>query len=212
MFAENNNLELLERHFAGKLTEEEQAIFDKSMKTDADFKELVGYFEDFMVGLEDFGDKAVLQELKSLEKTIQQEEKMEGLQNLWKGFFDKADYTLEQLAALFRPVVTYEPLLAHAHRGNDIPLIVTEKEWDMAVEDMVLTFSEPISSDFSLAIENNQRQVVWTSIIPEASIDFTLTLQDTNIQAPGRYYFKLSNDKQTLLQEFFVHKDWMPKP
>ncbi|MGB1241821.1 MAG: hypothetical protein ACPG49_04830 [Chitinophagales bacterium] len=216
MFNENNNyLELLERHFANQLTKEEQVYFNKLSSSDADFKEVMGYYEDFMVGMEDFGDKAIMLELKSLEKVIQQEEysaaaeKNNSLQNIWKGLIDKADYTINQLAALFQPIPNYQPLLVSALRGDNIPLNKLEEEWDLAVSDKELTFSKPIPVDLSLVVENNQRESVWTTTVPKNSTAFTISLEKMGINAPGRYYLKLNDGKETVILEFFVRKDWM---
>ncbi|MFK7907432.1 MAG: hypothetical protein AB8B69_20015 [Chitinophagales bacterium] len=122
---------------------------------------------------------------------------------------DKANYTLDQLAALFRPVPTYQSLLAIAHRGSKISLQKPDKEWDLAISPIELTFSEPNREDLSLVIENNQRKNVWNSTIPKNNTVFTIRLEDTEISVPGRYYLKLSNGKETILNEFFVHKNWM---
>ncbi|MFK7903943.1 MAG: hypothetical protein AB8B69_02415 [Chitinophagales bacterium] len=216
MFNESN-ISFLERYFAKQLTKKEKVEFEKLKSDDSGFEELVGYFEDFMVGMEDFGDKAVMLELKSLEKVIQQEEleaanateNPNSIQNLWKGLLNKADYTLDQLAALFRPVPNYQSLLSTTHRGNNIPINKTNEEWDLAVADKTLVFSSPTSLDLSLVVENNQRKTVWTSIVPKNSTEFTLSLKDTSINAPGRYYIKLSDGQETVILEFLVRKDWM---
>ncbi len=217
MFADNKDLEFLERHFAGQLTEKEQALFKTSMETNSEFQEFVTYFEDFMVGVEHFGDKQIMLELKGFEQKIQKEEreaalsgqKTNKLQDLWQQFVNKADYTLEQLAELFKPVPIYQPLLAHVHRGNNIPLQKTEEEWDLAVSAIELKFSEPTPVDLSIVIENNSRQSVWISTVPKNSITFPIRLEDTMIDAPGRYYLKLSNNKDLVVHEIFVRKDWM---
>lgn len=215
MFNEDN-IDLLERHFTKELTESEQEKFNQLITNDSDFGELAEYFEDFMVGMEDFGDKAIMLELKSLEKVIQQEEleaskakSPSSLQNLLKGLLDKADYTLDQLAALFQPVPNYQPLLAYTHRGDNIPLEKPTEDWDLADSDIELKFSTSTPIDLSLAIENNQRKTIWTSIVPKNTTKFSISLEDTAIKAPGRYYIKLSDGKETMLLEFFVRKDWM---
>lgn len=218
MFSDNNkHLELLERYFAKQLTKEEQVQFEGLMSSDAGFQELVGYYEDFMVGMEDFGDKAIMLELKSLEKTIQKEESQaiaskensDFLQNLWKGLLDRTDYTLDQLVDLFQPVPNYQPLLVSAHRGNNIPLDKPDEEWDLAVSDEVLIFTEPTFVDLSLVVENSRREKIWQTTIPKNSIAFALSLKDMSVNAPGRYYLKLSDGKETVMLEFFVRKDWM---
>lgn len=215
MFDENN-IKFLERHFANELTNLEQVEFNKLMSNNSNFEELVEYFEDFMLGMEDFGDKAIILELKSLEKVIQEEETKtskvmtSSLPNLLKGFLEKTGYTLEQLATLFLPVPTYQPLLAYTHRGNGIPLEKQkpEEEWDLADSDIELRFKKPTPMDLSLVIENNQRKIVWATTVLKSSTKFTLSLENTGINAPGRYYIKLSEGKETAILEFFVRKDW----
>ncbi len=216
MFNESN-ITFLERYFAEQLTKKEKIEFENLKSNNSDFEELVKYFEDFIIGMEDFGDKAVMLELKSLEKVIQQEEleaaksarDSDSIKDIWQGLLNKADYTLDQLAALFRPVPNYQPLLKTTHRGNNIPVNKIDEEWDLAVGDRTLTFSVPTSLDLSLVVENNQRKTVWTAIVPKNSTEFILSLKDTSINLPGRYYIKLSDGQETVILEFLVRKDWM---
>jgi len=217
MFSENKDLEIFERYFAGNLTKEEQTLFNTSMVTDPEFKESLEYFGDFMVGVEAFGDKQVMLQLQALEKAIQKEENQAASQNqsvpqqegILQQLFDKASYTLDQLAGLFRPLPNYQSLLIAAHRGSKIPLQKPDGDWDLAISPVELKFSKPTSEDLPLVIENNQRKSVWIATVPENSIAFTIRMEDTMIDMPGRYYLKLSNGKETILHEIFVHKNWM---
>ncbi len=223
MITLDNHLDALEKYFAGTLGKEETIEFNQLKNNNDDFEELIDYFNDFMVGIEDFGDKAVLLQLQNLEKVIQKEEQAASIQELTgttndtikkiaKDFFNQIDYTLNQLAGLFLPVSNYQPLLGKvAHRGKGIPLQMSEKDWDLAVESIPFHFSEPTSNKLSIVVENNQRQTLWKGTIAKGSTSFLLTADELNIYTPGRYYWKISDGKESIIQEFFIRKDLMPK-
>ena len=220
MFTLDNHLEQIEKHFSGSLNKEEADQFNQLKNTNPDFEELVSYFDDFMVGMEDFGDRVILLELQNLEKIIQKEEADAAnqyafdanrkIKDIAKGFFSQIDYTLDQLASLFQPVNTYQALLGTVHRGEDISIKMKKKEWDLAEGNIEITFSKATSSDLSISIENNQRQTLWTSTISKGTTSFLLTADELNIYTPGRYYWKVNSSKESVIYEFFVRKDLMP--
>lgn len=122
---------------------------------------------------------------------------------------DYADYTLEQLKALFAPVPHYQPLLAMPTRAGGLEVLVPENGVDCTDEGLYFELSEASDETLELSIENNQCDEVYTLEIEPNTFQFTVPFA-ANSHPPGRYYWKLMVDDEMIISEFFVGKEMKP--
>lgn len=214
----NNEIkqDLIEKYLSNTLTSEEKAQFEQLQSEDSDFLSEIDFFENLLTTVEVFGDKEFALELKALDEEMelayQKEQSGAGfsIKGLWDDFIQQIDYTVEQLAALFAPNTNYALLINKINRGEGFEVTSPINELDCLDRILVFRLEGKFKKDLILSIENNRQELLHRSTIAVGTSVFEVNLSEINIHQPGRYYWKLTDGKETLIREFFIRKELLP--
>ncbi|MFK7907360.1 MAG: hypothetical protein AB8B69_19650 [Chitinophagales bacterium] len=209
---ELNKQELLEKFLEGKLTQEEEQQFQKLQESDASLPKDMDFLQRFMNVQMHFGRDELKRELFSLEKELQKEEVLSFTQRLevsLQGMVKKLHYSMQELASFFQPQPEYQRVLAYANRGEDLKIAHPISGIDAGeVGGLHFEIDGKFNAPLQLTVENNQKQILLST-----SIDVHETVFFVKVESlpPGRYYWKLKGEKETIIREFFMQKDLIPK-
>ncbi len=116
------------------------------------------------------------------------------------------DYSLEELTNLFIPVPTYQVAILQTKRGEDFDVLKPKKGADCWEEGLSFELSNGVEEVLELTIENNQAEELYSGEIPPHTIYFK-PLFSSKDNLPGRYYWKVTSDNETIMGDFFIGKD-----
>ena len=208
--------DLIEKYLSNTLTSNEKRQFEQLQSEDSDFIAEIDFFENLLTSVEVFGDKEFARELKALDEEMelayQKEQSGVGLsvKGLWEDFIEQIDYTVEQLTALFAPNPNYALLLNKTNRGEGFEVISPINELDCLDGILVFRLEGKFKKELILSIENNRQELLHRTPIAVGTSIFEVHLSDIDIHQPGRYYWKLTDGKETLIREFFIRKELLP--
>jgi len=200
--------DLIENFLNGNLTSLEDNEFQNLQANDSSFQEDIDFFKRFVNVLRVYGQEELKKELIFVEVQVQKEEnsaltKMkEGLQKVVK----KLHYSIEELTELFRVVPEYQGVLAYVNRGNNLQVLHPQNSIDASIEGLGFKLKTNDKPLIQLTIENNQKQVIYSTTIDSQTSEFVVGVEEL---IPGRYYWKLTTQKETVIREFFIRKDLM---
>ncbi|MGB1241604.1 MAG: hypothetical protein ACPG49_03725 [Chitinophagales bacterium] len=119
---------------------------------------------------------------------------------------DHVDYSLDQLTNLFAPVPTYQMAISQTKRGVDFDVLKPEKGGDCWEDGLSFELSNGVGEALELTIENNQSDELYSDEIPAHTIYFKPSFSSKD-HSPGRYYWKLTSDNETIMGDFFIGRD-----
>ena len=211
MLNEIQKIELIEKYFQGKLTIAEQNVFEQLRETNPAFAEEVSYYEDFMMGVEAFGNQELKKHFQNLEASIVAAEATDNTspQNDVIAHLKKqASYTLEQLKALFLPVASYQMAISSTNRSQSLAVVLPKNEIDCTDSKLYFELSAATELSLVLQIENNRQSHILKKQVDATNKKFAITLpQDL---PAGIYYWKLSRKNDLLIGSFYIRKSLMP--
>ena len=205
MMTENEKIKLVEDYVLGTLSEKDFQLLTQLRKEDAAIEEQIGFYQDLHDGAVLFGDERFKLELQEMEQSWQlkqQKLKQSSLKEKWKSLTDKVNGAIDELSQFFLPVPNYEAALLQASRSTAAGLIAPENGLDVELDgDLIFGFEKPLAKKHSFTIENNQQEIVTQRTLEKGSKQFVISLKGF---VPGRYYWKLMGDRETVIGMFFV--------
>ncbi|MFK7903782.1 MAG: hypothetical protein AB8B69_01595 [Chitinophagales bacterium] len=176
---------------------------------DPEWAEEAAFLKDLSVSAVEVKKAALRKQFNNIEVKLQRETS-EGMTTLMNKIKDSVknhiDYSIDQLAGLFAPVPHYQPILAQVQRGGDFEVLKPEKGADCWSDGLFFEFSNGLEEALELSIENNQSDELYSGEIPAHSIYFNPQFSSKD-HPPGRYYWKVTSDNETIMGDFFIGKD-----
>lgn len=203
MMTENEKTRLIEGYVLETLSEEDLQLLTQLRKSEPDIEEQIAFYEDLQGGAVLFGDERFKIELKEMEQSWQrkqQKAEQSSLKEKWQSFSDKVNETIDNLSQFFLPVPNYEAALLQPSRSTAAGLTAPENGSD-AEEELIFTFAESLAEKHTFTIENNQQEIVAERTLEKGVERFAVDLSDF---MPGRYYWKLVGNRDTVIGMFFV--------
>ncbi len=122
---------------------------------------------------------------------------------------DEAFHT--QLDDLFKSVPYYESLILAEARAGALKVASPNNGADCNGSSIEFELAQPAQSDLKLTIENSNEDILIKTKIEANTQSFSIPLDAKQKFPSGRYYWKLKSEDGTVIREFFVNKDLMPK-
>ncbi len=203
MMTENEKIKLVEDYVLGTLSEKDLRLLTQLRENEPAIEEQIVFYEDLYGGAVLFGDERFKMELQEMEQNwqLKQEKlKQSSLKEKWKSLTNKVNGAIDELSQFFLPVPNYEAALFQASRSTAAGLIAPENGLD-AEEELVFGFEKPLPKKQNFVIENNQQELVEEQILEQGTKQFAVNLKDF---VPGRYYWKMIGERETVIGMFFV--------
>ncbi len=201
-------LDLIEKYCTTGLNNNEQATLEQI----PDWQEAIRFYQDFGTSMQVHGNELVRAKLHSFEAAFQASQVKQQVVSttpLLSRIKETINYTLDELAALFAPVPTYQASLGMVSRGTATDVISPSNGIDAAdLEELIFKTVHLTQEPFELCIENNKQDVLVELEIPSNVQEFRVSLAALNA-TPGRYYWKLLSDEDMFIGYFFIRKDLM---
>jgi len=192
-----------------RLSPQEAEEVRLQIANDAEWAEEAAFLEDISFSAIEVKKEALRKRFDAIEVKLQRETP-EGITILMDKIKDSIknyiDYSIDQLADLFVPVPHYQPILAQVQRGEDFEVLRPEKGADCWESGLSFEFSNGLEEVLELSIENNQSEELYSGDIPAHSIYFN-PLFSSKDHPPGRYYWKVTSDNETIMGDFFIGRD-----
>lgn len=207
---ETQKLYLIEQYVQGTLSTTEQAEFAQLRAAVPEIEEDIQFHQKFWKVQPIFGRAEQKRELQLLEAKIQKEESLgifAKLKSIFKQNVEQVQFTIDELITMFQPAPQYAGMLAQASRSDSIEVTKPVNSYACTKAQLDFKLAKAPKNSLQLSIENNQQQTLSTQTIEASTTQFSVPL---NNFLPGRYYWKLTSDKDMVICEFFVQKDLMP--
>ncbi|MFK7906900.1 MAG: hypothetical protein AB8B69_17335 [Chitinophagales bacterium] len=203
MMTENEKIKLVEGYVFKTLSDKDLESLTQLRKNEPGVEDQIAFYEDLYGGAVLFGDERFKMELQEMEVNWQLKQsklKQSSLKDKWQSLTDKVNETIDDLAQFFLPVPNYEAALLQASRSTAAGLTAPENGLD-AENELSFSFEKPLTKNQSFTIEDNQQILVEERVLEEGTKQFVV---DTQNFVPGRYYWKLTGNRETLIGMFFV--------
>ncbi|MEZ4885341.1 MAG: hypothetical protein R3E32_11485 [Chitinophagales bacterium] len=200
---ENEKTKLVEGYVIGTLSDKDLQSFTQLRKDEPAIENQIAFYEDLYGGVTLFGDERFKMELQQMETHWQLKQKKlnhTSLKEKWQSLTDKVNETIDGLSQFFLPVPNYEAVLWQASRSTTFGLIAPKNGLDVEAE-LVIQFEKPLANNQSFVIENNQQELVEERGVEKGVKGFVVDVSDF---VPGRYYWKLTGERETVMGMFFV--------
>ncbi len=199
-------LELIEKFSAGTLEEGERQLLEQI----SDWKDATVFQGDFLESLSISKLEDVKSNLMLFEEEFQYAQAKEGSLSIFEKIKQQIDLTLDEIASLFQPVSDYQPYLrlATASRGE---LKVNKAVFEENRNTLSFELSKDASHSLQLTVENNLQEVlVRKELSKKVGAKFEVKLDGLQ-SIPGRYYWRLVMNRDSVMDEFFIGKDLMKR-
>ncbi len=200
---ENKKIQLVEDYVLGTLSEKDLQLLTQIRRNEPAIEDQIIFYEDLHGGAVLFGDERFKMELQEMEQNWQLKQvklKQSSLKDKWQSLTDKVNETIDGLSQFFLPVPNYEAALFQASRSTAAGLIAPKNGLDADTE-LNFGFEKPLTKKQRFTIEDNQQEIVEERVLEEGTKQFVVSIQDF---VPGRYYWKLTGERETVIGMFFV--------
>ncbi|MGB0930112.1 MAG: hypothetical protein ACPGVB_05015 [Chitinophagales bacterium] len=200
---ENEKIKLVEDYVLGTLSEKNLQLLTQIRNNEPAIGEQIAFYEDLHGGAVLFGDERFKMELQEMEQNWQLKQsklKQSSLKEKWKSLTDKVNETIDELSQFFLPVPNYEAALWQASRSTAAGLMTPKNGLDVEKE-LSFGFEKPLAKKQGFVIENNQQEIVEERVLEKGTEGFVVDVSDF---VPGRYYWKLTGERETVIGMFFV--------
>jgi len=205
MMTENEKIKLVEGYVLETLSDKDLQSLTQLRKNEPAIEDQIAFYEDLYGGAVLFGDERFKMELQEMEANWQLKQsklKQSSLKEKWQSLTDKVNETIDGLSEFFLPVPNYEAALWQASRSTATGLSAPENGLD-AEGELSFGFEKPLSKKQSFTIENNQQEVVEERVLEKGTRAVVVNVAEF---MPGRYYWKLMGDRETVIGMFFVER------
>ncbi len=203
MMTENERIELIENYVFKTFTNEDIELLNQLRREKPAIETEIAFFENLHGGAVLFGDERFKMELQQVETNWQLKQKKAKESSFRKKFKDlrgKVNEVVGEFSQLFLPVPNYETALWQATRSSSSGLIAPKNGEDIKGE-LSYSFENPLSKKYRFVVENNLQEVVEERILQKGAKRFVVDVADFT---PGRYYWKLIGERDTLIGMFFI--------
>lgn len=200
---ENEKIKFVEDYVLGTLSDKDLQLFTQLRRDNSSIEEQITFYEDLHGGALLFGDERFKMELQEMEQNWQLKQsklKQSSLKEKWQSLTDKVNETIDGLSQFFLPVPNYEAALFQASRSTSAGLIAPENGQDV-IKELFFDFDKPLAKKQDFTIENNQQELVEERVLEEGTKQLVV---NTEYFVPGRYYWKLTGERETMIGMFFV--------
>ncbi|MGB1242559.1 MAG: hypothetical protein ACPG49_08560 [Chitinophagales bacterium] len=206
MMTENERIQLIENYVLKNFSDGDIQLLTQLRRDKPAIEQEIIFFEDLHGGAVLFGDERFKMELQQMEtnwllkqKKAQQSSLRKKLNNL-TGRLNEA---MTEFSEFFLPVPNYETALWQASRSSFAGLIVPKNGADIE-EELSCHFKNPLSKSHRFVLENNLQEVLEERLLQKGTRHFVVAIADFT---PGRYYWKLIGNRETLIGMFFVGRN-----
>lgn len=199
--------DLLKDYLKGRISAQEAAAVESYLKAYPEFEAELDFERNLLEGLVELELEDAHFFLTDLEKKLSLSSNTKE-SSLSEKIQEGVQYSINQLQRWFAPVQNYEKLLQQtAFRAVSFKVLQPRNSIECSGLQLSFRLNKPVDN-LLLLIEDNEFNELIEQEFEEAVDVFQISLSPTDFH-PGRYYWKLSDDNQTIVGVFFIQKNLM---
>ncbi|MFK7904189.1 MAG: hypothetical protein AB8B69_03645 [Chitinophagales bacterium] len=206
MMTENKRIELIENYVLNTFSNRDLQLLTQLRRDEPAIEEEITFFENLYGGAVLFGDERFKMELQQMEINWQLKRKkaeQSSLRDKLSALGDKANEVMLQFGQFFLPVPNYETVLWQTSRSTSAGLTAPKNGADIEGE-FTYRFEKPLVKNHRFVLENNSQEVLEERTLEKGTTQFVVDIAGFS---PGRYYWKLIGERETLIGMFFVGRN-----